>query len=80
MADESADVVIKMGPSPQSAAEAEKAAGQQNVEMVNEEAVNLKQDEKAILDNSGSMNSGITFLKVSGQSTLDNSKSFGASL
>ena len=47
--------------------------------MHNEEVSDLKQDEKAILDNSVSVNSGRTQLKTSGQSTLDNSKNIGIS-
>lgn len=81
MVDESAEAV-RLQPSPvsaKSAAEAGRGTGQGNVEMIEEEAVDLKQDEKALLDNSASLNSGGTLLKVSGQSTLDNTRSVGTS-
>ena len=73
MRDDSSEVAIRTGPSPHSATEAERALGRHNVEMTNEEASDLKPDEKALLD--GSSNSGATALKVSGQSTHDNSRS-----
>ena len=70
MADEE---VVKVVPSPESA----KTAGQPNVEMA-DGALDLKQDEKQLLDGSNSMNNG-GFLKISGQSTLDNTRSIGTS-
>ena len=76
MQDDSSELV-RTGPSPQSATEAEKMSGRNNVEMSNEEVSDLKPDEKALLE--GSVSSGVTGLKVSGQSTVDNSRSFGVS-
>ena len=70
MADED---VVKVEASPESA----RTAGFGNAEMA-DGALDLKPDEKQLLDGRDRANTG-AFLKVSGQSTLDGTKSIGTS-